>query len=42
MWDLPGPGIPPVSPSLAGGFFTTGPPGKSPHSFFISKTLATE
>ena len=29
MWDLPGPGIEPVSPALAGGFLTTGPPGKS-------------
>ena len=23
MWDLPGPGIEPVSPALTGGFFTT-------------------
>ena len=30
MWDLPGPGLEPVSPALAGGFLTTGPPGK-PH-----------
>ena len=30
MWDLPGPGIKPVSPELAGGFVTTVPPGKSP------------
>ena len=28
MWDLPGSGIEPVSPTLAGGFFTTEPPGK--------------
>ena len=28
MWDLPGPGIEPVLPSLAGGFFITEPPGK--------------
>ena len=28
MWDLPGPGIKPMSPALAGGFFTTQPPGK--------------
>ena len=32
MWDLPGPGIEPVSPATAGGPFqwslTTGPPGK--------------
>ena len=29
MWILPGPGIEPVSPALAGGFLTPGPPGKS-------------
>ena len=28
MWDLPGPGIEPVSPALAGGFFATGSLGK--------------
>ena len=28
MWDLPGSGIEPVSPALAGGFFTTESPGK--------------
>ena len=28
MWDLPWPRIKPVSPALAGGFFTTEPPGK--------------
>ena len=33
MWDLPGPGIEPVSPALAGGFFTTEPLGKPPNSF---------
>ena len=27
-WDLPGPGIKPVSPALTGRFFTTEPPGK--------------
>ena len=27
-WDLPGPGLEPVSPALAGGFLTTAPPGK--------------
>ena len=26
--DLPDPGIKPVSPALAGGFFTTAPPGE--------------
>ena len=30
MWDLPGPGIKPMSPALAGGFLTTAPRGKSP------------
>ena len=30
MWDLPGPGLKPMSPALAGGFLTTAPPGK-PH-----------
>ena len=25
MWDLPGPGLEPVSPALAGGFLTTAP-----------------
>ena len=29
MWDLPGLGIEPVFPALAGGFSTTGPPEKS-------------
>ena len=30
MWDLPRPGLEPVSPALAGGFSTTAPPGKPP------------
>ena len=30
MWDLPRPGMEPVSPAFAGGFLTTAPPGKSP------------
>ena len=29
MWDLPGPGLEPVSPALGGGFSTTVPQGKS-------------
>ena len=29
LGDSPDPGIPPVFPTLAGGFFTTEPPGKS-------------
>ena len=28
MWDLPGPGLEPMSPALAGGFLSTAPPGK--------------
>ena len=31
MWDLPGPGLEPMFPALAGRFLTTAPPGKSPH-----------
>ena len=34
MWDLPGPGLEPVSPTLAGGFLTTAPRGKSPAPSF--------
>ena len=29
MWDFPGPRVKPLSPALAGGFLTKGPPGKS-------------
>ena len=35
MWELPRPGIKPVSPALVGGFLTTGPPGKFCISFLI-------
>ena len=35
-WDLPGPGLEPVSPALAGGFLTTVPPEK-PRSLFINQ-----
>ena len=34
MQDLPGLGIKPMSPALAGGFFTTQPPGK-PHKVHL-------
>ena len=34
MWDLPRPGLEPVSPALAGRFSTTAPPGK-PDVFII-------
>ena len=45
MWDLPGPGLEPMSPALAGRFLTTVPQGKplqkcfefiSPNKTFIS------
>ena len=35
MWDLPRPGLEPVSPALAGGFLTTAPPGKAHRLFFL-------
>ena len=34
MWDLPGPEIKPMSPALAGGFFTTVPQGKPKKTLF--------
>ena len=34
MWDLPRPGLEPVSPALVGRFSTTAPPGK-PHNKFL-------
>ena len=37
MWDLPGPGVEPVSPALQGSFLTTGLPRKHSLSFHISK-----
>ena len=36
-WDLPGTGLEPVSPVLAGRFSTTAPPGK-PHDFLRQAT----
>ena len=42
MWDLPGPGVEPVSRALAGGFFIAVPPGKpppSPHMSAVSFVL---
>ena len=33
MWDLPRPGLEPMSPALAGRFSTTAPPGKSGRLF---------
>ena len=34
MWDLPGPGLEPASPALAGRFSTTALPGKPPKCRF--------
>ena len=39
-WDPPGPGIEPVSPALAGGFFTTEPPGKPSWSLFLPRPIS--
>ena len=40
MWDLPRPGLEPVSPALAGRFLTTAPPGKpQQNSILISVFL---
>ena len=36
MWDLPEPGLKPMSPALVGGFLTTAPPGKSYLVFLIT------
>ena len=35
MWDLPRPGVEPVSPALAGRFFTTEPLGKPSIMLFL-------
>ena len=40
-WDLPGPGLEPVSPALAGGFLTTAPPGKSMNLFCMNFHVPT-
>ena len=36
MWDLPGPGLEPMSPALAGGFLTTVPPGNPLEGGFLT------
>ena len=36
-WDLPGPRIKPMSPELAGRVFTTEPPRKPQHIYFLKK-----
>ena len=40
MWDLPRPGLEPVSPALAGGFSTTAPPGKPLFASLILKCFS--
>ena len=35
MWDLPRPGLEPVSPALAGGLSSTAPPGKPDRILYI-------
>ena len=44
MWDLPRPGLKPMSPALAGEFLTTVPPGKAPTLFlyFLPIQVTTE
>ena len=37
VWDLPGSGLVPVSPALAGGFLNTVPPGKSDPFYIFDK-----
>ena len=39
MWDLPRPGIEPMSPALAGRFSTTVPPGKPPDKVLTGKPV---
>ena len=41
MWDLPRPGLEPVSPALAGGFLTTAPPGKPQPALFKKSWFVT-
>ena len=40
MWDLPRPGLEPVSPALAGGLSTSAPPGK-PHIYVFNALFVT-
>jgi len=41
MWDLLGPGIKPMSPALAGGFFTTEPLGK-PSPWYLTLIISDD
>ena len=40
MWDLPRPGLKPVSPALAGRFSTTAPPGKPQGAGLLTNTYS--
>ena len=42
MWDLPRPGLEPVSPALAGRLSTTAPPGKPPMDYFEWRKIPRE
>ena len=39
MWNLPGLGIGPVSPTVTGGFLTIGPPGKPFNSLVFNLNI---
>ena len=41
-WDLPRPGLEPVSPALAGRFSTTAPPGKPPNITLTPRAMGRE
>ena len=41
MWDLPRPGLEPVSPALAGRFSTTAPPGKPQIFKYLLSIIST-
>ena len=40
MWDLPGPGLEPLSPALAGGFLTITPTGEVLDFFLEGSVVA--
>ena len=42
MWNLPRPGIEPISSALAGRLSTTGPPGGSPHGGDFDSKMKTD
>ena len=42
MWDLPRPGLEPMSPALAGRFSTTAPPGKPPLFTLLMVSFETQ